>query len=403
VKTLRDSQGLTLFTVVFMMACFLLFVTGGLVFSRLETKKVSNTRLATQALEVADAGLQHALALLPWAWNFNAELNCGTPPCSLVPQTSFPSGSGFGYSVTAENDPADLSPPGSATNDSNNILVLNSTASGPAGTQKVVQAYVKRSLVSFTPPGALYFPASSATIKLDGDKFFITGDDTAYNGSPASNPKPSVAGIATIYDAIRDAVKSALGSKKYDLVQGAGYTTTPTVTPSINTTSNVFDVNQIALNFYNQGSTVKFLDGLNVGKKAEITLGTDSSPQITYIRESLTNHIHLDGNVTGSGVLVIEGKAHIYGDFEFRGLVIRVNVGLTGGASSGTDDPETLSLRDKAKIFGGLIVGPTKGAQSFDIRHDAKIYYSSQAMTMVNNLCPTCLPQPARIFAWLEK
>ena len=57
-KLLKDSQGLALFMVIFMMAFFLLFVTGGLIFSQLELKKASNLKLAVQALETADAGLQ---------------------------------------------------------------------------------------------------------------------------------------------------------------------------------------------------------------------------------------------------------------------------------------------------------------------------------------------------------
>jgi len=41
VKMLKDNRGLTLFMVIFVVAFFLLFVTGGLVFSRLELKKIS--------------------------------------------------------------------------------------------------------------------------------------------------------------------------------------------------------------------------------------------------------------------------------------------------------------------------------------------------------------------------
>ncbi len=67
--------------VIFVMAFFLLFVTGGLIFSQMELKKSSNLKLATQAVETADAGLQHALAttVIPWGWNFNGQLNCATP------------------------------------------------------------------------------------------------------------------------------------------------------------------------------------------------------------------------------------------------------------------------------------------------------------------------------------
>ena len=418
-KILKRSQGLALFIVIFVMAFFLLFVTGGLIFSQLDLKKAGNFKLATQALEVADAGLQHALANIenPFGWDFDAQLNCGTPPCTIIPQTSFPSGSAFSYTVTAQNDSPDTISPGSPTNDTNNIIVLNSTAYGPSNTKKKVQAYVKRSLVSFIPPGAIYLPASTAAVTFDaGTGFFITGNDTGYDGLSAPSPKPAITGVAPINNTVRDSFKTALGSSRYNLVRGSGYIAAPIVSPSVITTAKVYDVNQIALNLYNHPSAVKFLDGLKTTSGScpnplpqprpspdPCILGTDASPQITYIRENSSDHIHLEGYVTGSGVLVLEGKGHIYGDFNFHGLLVAVNLGVTGGSSNTLDDPDPYSMRNNAKLFGALLVGPTGGAQKFDMRNSAKIYYSSQALTMVNNLCGSCLPQPARVFAWLDK
>lgn len=425
-KILKGSQGLALFMVIFVMAFFLLFVTGGLIFSQLDLKKTSNLKFATQALEVADAGLQHALAVIPWAWDFDDQLNCASPPCTIISQTPFPSGSAFSYTVTAQNDPPDTISPGSPTNDTNNIIILNSTAYGPNNTKKEVQAYVKRSLVSFTPPGALYLPASSASISFSGSTFFITGNDTDFNGSAPANPKPAISGVAPILDpngqpTIQTQFKTALGSSRYNLVQGSGYAPGSPATPSVTTTPTVFSVNQIALNMYNHSSTVKFLDGflplcpLNLSlprpSPDPCVLGTDSSPQITYIRENATNHIHIDDYVKGSGVLVIEGKAHIYGNFEFHGVMVHVSLGLTGGSASLVVDPDELiegaspfSMRGNAKIFGAVLKGPTNQPQHFDMRNYAKIYYSSRGLSLVNTAdWGFLVPQPPRVFAWLDK
>ncbi len=395
--------------VIFVMAFFLLFVTGGLVFSNLELKKASNLKLATQVLEVADAGLQHALANIekPFGWNFNAQLNCASPPCTIILQTPFTSDSAFSYTVTAENDPPDTVAPGSPTNDTNNIIILNSTANGPNGATRQVRAYVKRSLVNFTPPGSLYLPASTATITFDGGTgFFITGNDTGYDGLPALSPKPAITGVAPINNTVRDSFKTTLGSSRYNLVRGAGYIAAPIVSPSVITTTadKVYDVNQIALNFYNHPSAVKYLNGQNISCTSSnpCVFGTAANPQITYIREG-SSHTHLDGYVTGSGVLVSEGTTHLYGNFEFHGLVISVNLGLTGGTASPPDDPDPLSMRNNAKIFGAVLRGPTNYPQTFDMRNNAKIYYSSQAIAVVNNLCGTCVPQPSRIYAWVDK
>ena len=408
-KLLKDSQGLALFMVIFMMAFFLIFVTGGLIFSQLELKKASNLKLAVQSLETADAGLQHALAVISLGSNFNTNLNCGTPPCTVVSQTSFPSGSNFSYTVTGQNDnPADS---GGATSDTNNTIILNSTAYGPDNTQmKQVQAYVKRSLLSYTPPGALYFPASTATITLGGTSFFITGNDTGYDGFAASPPK-EITGLAAINNTVRDGFKPALGASRYNLVRGLGYVAF--VNPSVTTitSDNVFDVNQIALNFYNHPDAVKFLDGLQNTPTScpsplptprpspdPCTLGSDSLPQITYVRRNTTD-ISIGGYVTGSGVLVTEGNVTIQDNFNFHGLVVSVDPGLTWG----TVGQHNFIVKDNAKVFGELLLGPTDGLQNFTMSGNAKIYYSSQAIAAVDSRWGTLLPKPPRLFAWLDK
>jgi len=194
-----------------------------------------------------------------------------------------------------------------------------------------------------------------------------------------------------------------LGPARFNLVQGAGYSTDP-LTPSVFTTSDVIDVNQIALNFYNHAGTVKDLDGEHktCSSISPCVYGTDASPQITYIREGL-NHIHLDGSVTGSGVLVTEGKTHLYGDFNFHGLVIGVKLGLTGGTDPGIVSSIYFELKNNARIFGGVLLGPTNDSLGFGIKDNSNIYYSSDALTMANSLCGTCFPQAPRISVWLDK
>ena len=149
---------------------------------------------------------------------------------------------------------------------------------------------------------------------------------------------------------------------------------------------------------------MKDLDGEHktCSSSSPCVYGTDASPQITYIREG-SDHIHLDGYVTGSGVLVIEGKAHLYGNFEFHGPVIGVKEGLTGGADPGTVNADYFSLTDNAKIFGAVLLGPTNGTQGFQMKDNSKIYYSKDAMDIAQNLCGSCLPQPPKVFSWFDK
>ena len=409
-KILKKTDGIALFVAMLVMAVIMLFIGGGLFLSRIDAKITSNFKLGIQSLEVADAGLLHALASeIPNGYEFDNIL-CGTPPCPLLSSITFPPGSDFTYTVTIENDPYDINNNGAtATDDINEIVVLISTASGPNDTKREVQAYVNRSLVSFSPPGALYIPASTATFNFPTGKGeftgFITGDDTDYDGVTAGSQQ-SIPGVATINATVGDSFKSAMGESRYNLVQGQDYDDSITPpTPSVLDNSDVIDVNKIALNFYNHASTVKYLDGLKLNcKGSPCTLGTDASPQITYLREAGKNHIHLDGLVTGSGVLITEGRTHLYGDFNFHGLVVNVNIGVTGGeANPGGADSDPLVLKENAKIFGALLVGPTNEDQDLTMKDNSKIYYNKDALDMAQNLCGSCLPQPPKIFSWFSK
>ena len=70
-RILKDSKGLALFMSIALMTVFLFFLSASLYLTRVETKITSNLKLATQTLEVADAGLHHAMALIPDGYAFN--------------------------------------------------------------------------------------------------------------------------------------------------------------------------------------------------------------------------------------------------------------------------------------------------------------------------------------------
>jgi hypothetical protein len=242
---------------------------------------------------------------------------------------------------------------------------------------------------------------------------FITGDDTSYTDSDSDGwadstgdgPAPSAKGVATISESVKNSFISALGFSLPSLVQGEGYSADP-LTPSVFTTADQIDVNQIALNFYNNVAPENLLvNGLRASdctSSSPCVFGTDASPQITYIREG-TDFINPNGYVTGSGVLVTEGKVHFRGDFEFHGLVIAVKEGLTGGTDPGTVSADNFSLRDNARIFGAVLLGPKNSDLGFQMQNNAKVYYNSDAIKEAERLCPLCFPQPPKVSAWLDK
>ena len=411
-KILKDTKGLALFMAIAMMTIFLFFLSASLYLTRVDTKITSNLKLATQALEVADAGLQHALALIPAGYDFNDELDCnppGPPPCVIVSNSSFPSGSAFSYTVTARNDPLDG---GGATNDTNETILVASTAQGPGGTLKTVEAYVRRSVNPFTAPSALYVNASSATsydslFFDDDDSIAVIGDDTNAGDlldpwDDTAGPKPSELALATTSAAVTSALQNELntwGWLHYILGSGGD--------PSLGTTTNFIDINQVADKFINHSGTVKYLDGLVTSSNSATCstpcqlctsaspcqLGTSASPQITYIKDSISTSSVLRGHVRGHGVLVVEGRTTIGGDFRFNGLVIHKR----------SDSSHYVSLENSAWIYGGVLIGAYNGEAKFTVEDFVQLFYSSQALSMVETNWGSILPGPARVFAWQDK
>ncbi len=412
-KTVKGSEGLTLFMVLFVMAFFLLFVTGGLFFARLNLKIASNFKLATQAIEVADAGLQHAMTVIPWIWDFDTQLNCGTPPCPVkdaknLPITNISFGSGFAYSVKARNDqPVDPL----ANDDTNNIILLTAEANGPSNTKKVVEAYVRRSLVSFTPPAALYINAASSAPALgsyyfdDDDGIKITGNDTNANtlsnsSDDTAGPKASLPAVATTTASITSALineytTSYNGVSMHDVI-GSGSE------PSITTTAENLDIDTLAQKFYNAPGAVLYLNGYNSSgctESSPCTLGTSSSPKITYIKDIASSSSNLKSYVTGYGVLVLEGRVTMEGTFKFYGLVL----------SKRSQSNHYISIEDNSWIYGAVLLGSFdegdgKGKKvRFRVEDFSRIFYSSAALSMVESNWGSLLPKPPRVFAWLDK
>src|SRR5207249_7317909 len=68
----RNQCGFSLVLVIIVLA-LLLWVTGaGLFFSSLNLKSTNNLKGGTSAMQAADAGIQHALALIPAGGDFNS-------------------------------------------------------------------------------------------------------------------------------------------------------------------------------------------------------------------------------------------------------------------------------------------------------------------------------------------
>lgn len=409
---LKSNRGVALVVVIAVMVILLSITGGALLFSGLNLKTASNLKTGGGAVHVADAGVQHALSVIPAGTTFSYSTDVNSPS-SVVSSTSF---NGYTYTVTATND--------SASTGGNTRAILISSATGPNSSNRKVRAYIGRSNATWTPPGVVYIPggsSSDADFNTSGT-FLITGTDTNYSAdgnndgradSTSAGPKSAIYGVAPLYDSMVTEFINSLSSSEKSKVQGLGYNaSTSPVTPSVFKSLTSFSVTDLATNFKNQAGAVQYLSGLtrnstdcptppSVPMSSNCVFGTDAAPQITYIKAE-TGVIRFDTNstVVGSGVLILEGKANVFGNFEFHGIVISLAAGPRGDES--TEDKLKLKLKDNARIFGTLLLGPTGDDLKFDIKDTAAIYYSSQALNLVQTNWGSLLPQPARLIAWQE-
>ena len=389
--------------VVIVIVAILLAITGGaLLFSGLNLRTASNLNTGSGAMHAADYALHHAVAAIPWGLEFDTLLGgtvaafpCASP-CNGTGNKPTLTGSigSYSYTVIAANDPAESASP---TNDTNQIVVLTATATGPNGAKKKVDAYVGRPNSTWQPPGAVYLGATSGTSDFNGSSFQISGKDTNPGGAVGSGPLSAVPGIGTPSSTRQSNDTSSLGSSKYSLVDGSGGSA-----PSIELVSS-FNVAQLATDLLNLYPA----DKINVcpGTYTNQTWGTEAAPKIVYFPGSPTC---ADGTTTitggtGYGVIILDrddnlNDLHVAGTFDWKGIII-TRGGGTGLGGHIHHDPAHFGATGGAQIWGSIMV---EQSQTFDVGGTAKIYYSSQTLKNVIGRWATAFPRPAGILSWKE-
>lgn len=377
--TVRNDQGIALVVVIMMMAILLTISSAALLFSGLNLKTASNLKTGGAALHVADAGIQHALAIIPAGTNFTY----GAGPAPVVFTTVFPTAtSGYSYVVTATNNPS--------TSATTSTAILTSEANGPNNSKKKIKAYIGRSSV-WTPPGAIYIPGQAQYIetRFNGNSFQISGRDSnpgQAEGSGSANPVP---GIATSTSGVTDEISGgsgSLASTQYGQVIGQGSS------PSVVTSSTAIDVNQLAIDLINAGVEGVDRQTLSSGSYTSGQWGTSLLPKITHITGEATTTI--GGTLAGWGVLIVDGNLTVRGTCTFNGLVIvRGDADINGAGGEG------------ATIWGALLIKESTSTDVGDeltVGGNAKVYYSSQTINTALSHWGNAFPKPAKLIAWHE-
>jgi len=360
-KALVGNQGIALVVVLMVMMLLLSVAAGGLLFSGLNLKTTSSFRTGTSALQVADAGIEHALAEISLGSTFAYSSSADVASGSIGATT---------YTVTAIND--------STSSGGNTRAILTSTALGPNSAKKAVEAYVDRSTAFAF--GSVSLPGSSA----DATETYFSGNSFTINGNDNCGVASAVPGIAVTDAALGDEITNnttsdgGLESGQMDNVTGAGGT------PSVSTMSPLsMSVSDLAA-AYLANSHVTLSEENYSGND---NWGTSETPQITRLTESAD----IQGTIEGYGVLIVEGSLDISGNFTFHGLVIAlgdIEVEITGHAG----------------IYGSLVIGESTtqdAGYELDVRGNATIQYDSCALSSAESW--SSLPKAAKLIAWREK
>ena len=420
--------------VALMLALVILLTLTGLVLaflsvSAFEPQISRNQSDTTRARFVADAGVEYAydtLASNILTWNnYLVGATCTTGAVLGAANTTLPglSAANGTFTVRVRNDcnagdnkftGVVVEAAGNATNDTNNKLIVTSVGTFN-GTTKTITVVISKTMVP-SINAALAFPGIQADVNFNGSSFVIDGRDTMM-ADAAGHPTGmhnAVYGITTnpALPMLETQVENALNNNQGNDVRGRDETSSsnpPATTQGANTiqgdntlTSQMVSDFAAALKKHadimintSAGNTYSMRDiGGGTGTPAcssnwssSSCWGSTTKPKIVYINGTLDNintqytSLDISGNSEGTGILIIEnGNTDINGNFRWNGPIITTgkNVGLRyrgGGYQS---------------VYGATVVNElhNDGSSNLegDIRGNANLLYSKEALDLVQNL-----------------
>ena len=264
-------------------------------------------------------------------------------------------------------------------------------------TARQVEEVIKR-----TPPempntlGAINLYNPNSLANFSGQPPYVCGLDTnipngidfsnlkASDCTPGSGEGPDAVGIAVHDNASVSQIVSALGSRTSNIVgtDGSGGSSSPSVY-NVTTTNPTGQVdtataNEVVTMAQNFGDLAQYVyDNGNwfdsSGKPVSGDFGSTNTPRVVAIRNTSGGTLHMNGNISGVGVLVIDCNVQFGGTFNYAGLVV---ITSTGSATVDVD------MRGTPLVMGSMIAA-NPGMQStsvLDLRGTADVFYSNQSL-----------------------
>ena len=412
-RSIRDQRGvafpMALFALLMLMGMLVVFLTMG----GMETSVAANLDDVTRSRYVAESGLEWAFdqlvlaAALPNGWNNLLSTNSGQMATGMT-LPGFAAAFGT-FSVTVRNDnlandnmlTGQAVDPGSATNDTNRVVILRALGTYNGATREIQQVVSHPDL---TLPGGVNLPGLGTNTSFSGNSFTINGNDTNLDDTAGAGIaglcSDKVFGIGVADMATETVVQASLSNQQKDNVTGKPQNPGPgygdnTIASDMSLTPAKIATFVDAIKSYAdislQASGTSQLSYNNIGDTCATNAydpncwGTTANPKIVYVKGSVDPAqayyaLRLSGNSTGAGILIIEdGDVSITGNFRWEGLILIT--GQYSGLRYGGGGNQT--------IYGGIIVNETASVNSeveVDSMGNAKILYSCQALQNVKNM-----------------
>lgn len=375
-----DDRGFILVTTFLLLLLLLTLGAAATVYSIYDLKSTSHYSTGNNAFYAAEAGLLHGLNAMNsiGVSNYNYDIvQRWSTVFSPNPQ-SIPGYSTLTYQVSVI---------ASATDPINRGRII-AVGFGPNNSRRTVQAKLVKNGTG-RGLGALYLASDTVNTSFSGNAFDINGNNHDQFGNLVSGG-PVEPGIATRNDTATSAVVNSLNNQQKSDVQGAGFNLSP-LTPSVMTAAgpSVSDLNRIASEVLSNSNTqVSNLTDVS----GNVTLGTVSSPQITNLTASSVK-IHANGNVSGAGILIVDGSITINGNFDFTGWII------VEGSTVINDGTET-DVTGNATIEGAL----WSGDLAVNVGGSAILNYCQYCMSLVDQVpgATGYFPKAMTVVSWQE-
>ena len=390
---MRSRRGIVMALALFALTTLSLVLAVSLLIGSSDFQATRNYRSATQAHFVAESGISQALQVSNQVngigvIDYQAEVANQWAGLWGSGARSFPPLPGFSYTVAAFVNGANPA----------NAGWFRSTATGPEGAQNIVVANVLRSDIPSVAPGAIYLATNAQTNStFNGNSFAINGNDKNYDdGSPG--PGAPIPGISTRTDSNTQEAINSLNNNQEQDVRGLGYSAGPPVVPSVKTSPSAPSVAQV------DNIVQQFLQNAPAGNLVTSSASTinDSSqlagwtngnvatptPKITHFTGSVA--FKGSGNISGAGIMIVDGDLTITGTLDFKGLVIvrgQTKVGQSG-------------IQGNAQLWGSLWTDDI----NLVVAGNAFVQYSTKALALAGSVTPgpSALPTPLTVTSLVD-